>query len=108
MAQYWWNFGAGQGDWINEAFAEYFSALAVQQLVSEDEFRSIMADYRKQASGLPAEAPSLATVPPMEQTSFVIRYYKGAAMLATFRPTIGDEKFLLASRGLFQTSSGNT
>ena len=106
IAHYWWNFGAGQGDWINEAFAEYFSALAVQQLVSEDEFRSIMADYRKQASGLPAEAPSLATVPPMEQTSFVIRYYKGAAMLDTFRQTMGDEKFLLASREFFQTYSG--
>ena len=106
IAHGWWNFGAGQGDWINEAFAEYFSALAVQQLVSEDEFRGIMADYRKQANGLPADAPSLATVAPMEQTSFVIRYYKGAAMLDTLRQTMGDEKFFLASREFFQTYMG--
>ena len=25
----------GQGDWINEAFAEYFSAVAVQKISSE-------------------------------------------------------------------------
>jgi len=106
IAHGWWNFGAGQEDWINEAFAEYFSALAVQQLVSEDEFRSIMADYRKQANGLPADAPSLAAVPPMGQTSFVIRYYKGAAMLDTLRQNMGDEKFFLASREFFQSYTG--
>jgi aminopeptidase N len=42
----------------------------------------------------------------MEQTSFVIRYYKGAAMLDTLRQTMGDEKFFLASREFFQTYTG--
>jgi hypothetical protein len=27
IGHFWWNFGAGQGDWINEAFAEYGSAV---------------------------------------------------------------------------------
>jgi hypothetical protein len=106
IAHYWWNFGTGQGDWINEAFAEYFSAVAVQELSSEDEFRAIMAAYQQQAKELPADAPSLATVPPMEQTSFVVRYYKGAAMLDALRQTIGNEKFFDASREFFHTHTG--
>jgi hypothetical protein len=106
IGHYWWNFGVGQGDWINEAFAEYFSAIAVQRLSSEQEFRTIMADYRKQSSDLPADAPSLSTVPPMEQTTFVVRYYKGAAMLDTLRQTIGNDRFFLASREFFQTYTG--
>lgn len=106
IAHCWWNFGVGQGDWINEALAEYFSAIAVQELASEEEFRTILADYRKQAGELPADAPSLSTVRPMEQTSFVVRYYKGAVMLDTLRQTMGDEKFFLASREFFQTYTG--
>jgi hypothetical protein len=106
LAHYWWNFGVGQGDWINEAFAEYFSAIAVQEVASEEQFQRVMADYRKQANELPVDAPSLSTVPPMEQTSFVVRYYKGAAMLDSLRRTMGDEKFFLASREFFQTYTG--
>lgn len=53
-----------------------------------------MADYRKQANRLAADSPSLATVPPMGQTSFVIRYYKGAAMLDTFAPNHGRREVL--------------
>ena len=34
IAHFWWNFGSGQGDWVNEAFAEYYSAVAVEALVS--------------------------------------------------------------------------
>ena len=29
-AHFWWRFGSGQGDWINESFAEYFAMLAVR------------------------------------------------------------------------------
>ena len=65
-----------------------------------------MADYRKQTSELRADAPSLSTVPPMEQTSFVVRYYKGASMLDTLRQTMGNERFFLASREFFQTYTG--
>jgi len=106
IGHYWWNFGVGQGDWINEAFAEYFSAIAVQDLSSAEEFRNVMVDYRKQAGELPADAPSLSTAPPMEQSSFVVRYYKGAVMLDTLRQTMGDEKFFNASREFFQTYTG--
>ncbi|PWT84600.1 MAG: hypothetical protein C5B58_04495, partial [Acidobacteria bacterium] len=66
IAHYWWNFGAGQGDWINEAFAEYFSAVAVEKCSSQREFRIVLDDYRKEANALPADAPPLATVPPMD------------------------------------------
>jgi len=106
IGHYWWNFGVGQGDWINEAFSEYFSAIAVQELSSEEDFHAIMADYRKQASELPADAPSLSTVPPMEQTSFVVRYFKGALMLDSLRQTMGSERFFAASREFVKTYAG--
>jgi len=42
IAHFWWNFGAGQGDWINEAFAEYWSAVAVERIVSEELFQKVL------------------------------------------------------------------
>jgi aminopeptidase N len=106
IAHYWWNFGADQGDWINEAFAEYYSAIAVEKLSSEAEYQAVLADYRKQAIELPAHAPPLATVPVMEPSSFVIRYYKGSLMLDALRQVLGDAKFFQASRDFFQRYTG--
>jgi hypothetical protein len=48
IAHFWWNFGAGQGDWINEAFAEYSSAVAVEQIVSEKQFQKVLEGYRSE------------------------------------------------------------
>jgi hypothetical protein len=106
VAHYWWNFGAGQGDWINEAFAEYFSAVAVEELSSEQEFRNIIAEYRKQAGDLPPDASSLSTVGMDGQSSFVVRYYKGALMLDSLRQAMGDRKFFHTSSEFFQTYTG--
>ena len=107
IAHSWWNFGAGQGDWINEAFAEYFSAIAVEQFSSEEEFRAVLEDYRKQVRELPVSAPPLATVPlSNDEVGFVVRYYKGALMLHRFREVLGDKKFFQASRDFFQTYRG--
>lgn len=106
IAHYWWNFGAGQGDWINEAFAEYFSAIAVEKLNSEAAFNAVMADYRKRVIELPSDAPALSSVGVMDQGSFVIRYYKGSLMLDTIRRAMGDEKFFQACREFFETYRG--
>ncbi len=106
IGHYWWNFGAGQGDWINEAFAEYSSAIAVEKLSSESAFRDVMANYRKQVAALPSDAPSLATVGISEQSSFVVRYEKGSLLLDTLRHAMGDEKFFQACREFFQTYNG--
>ena len=106
IAHYWWSFGAGQGDWINEAFAEYYSAIAVEKLTSEKAFGGLMDGYRKQVRGLPPDAPSLSTVGMMEQGSFVVRYDKGALMLDALRQAMGDEKFFQASREFFETYRG--
>jgi hypothetical protein len=104
IAHFWWNLGAGQGDWINEASAEYFSALAVQKISSEEEFKSILEDYRKQVRELPANAPPLATVPFInDNVGYVVRYYKGALMLDYLRETLGEENFFPACREFFQT-----
>jgi hypothetical protein len=103
IAHFWWNFGTGQGDWINEAFAEYFSAVAVENLNSNAAFDAVMADYRNQVSELPPDAPSLSSVGMMEQGSFVVRYYKGSLMLDSFRRALGDAKFFQACREFFET-----
>jgi hypothetical protein len=106
VGHYWWNFGSGQGDWINETFAEYSSAIAVEKLSSEAAFRGVMDGYRKQVAALPPDAPSLSTTGIAEQTGFVVRYYKGSLMLNALRHAMGDEKFFQACREYFQANSG--
>ena len=109
IAHFWWNFGAGQGDWINEASAEYFSAVAVQKISSEAEFRSVLEDYRKQVGELPADAPPLSTVPFInDEVGYVVRYFKGALMLDYLRETLGEERFFPACRDFFQTYKGKS
>lgn len=107
IAHFWWNFGAGQGDWINEAFAEYFSAVAVEKVSSEQEFSAVLENYRKQVQELPANASSLSTVP-FDGSGFVVRYYKGSLMLDSVRRALGDDKFFQASRDFFQTYKGKS
>lgn len=107
IAHFWWNMGVGQGDWINEAFAEYYSAVAVQKVSSEAEFRKVIEDCRNQVRGLPSDAPSLATVPFMnDEVNYVVRHFKGALMLDHFRKVLGDERFFQACREFFQTYKG--
>jgi len=107
IAHFWWNFGAGQGDWINEAFAEYFSVIAVQKIVSEQQSDSVLETYRKRVRELPANAPSLSTVP-FDGSGFVIRYYKGSLMLDYLRHALGDGKFFQDSRDFFQAYNGKS
>ena len=109
IAHFWWNFGAGKGDWINEASAEYFSAIAVQKISSEAEFKNILDDYRKQVRDLPTDAPPLATVPLInDNVGYVVRYFKGALMLDYLRETLGDENFFPVCREFFQTYRGRS
>jgi aminopeptidase N len=107
VAHFWWNFGAGQGDWINEAFAEYSSAFAVGQVVSQEQFQKVLERYRGEVSQLPADAPSLAKVP-FDGSGFVIRYYKGSLMLDSIRQTMGDTAFSGAAREFFQSYRGKS
>ncbi|HTT20196.1 MAG TPA: M1 family aminopeptidase [Candidatus Sulfotelmatobacter sp.] len=107
IGHFWWNFGAGQGDWINEAFAEYSSAFAVRQMVSEEQFQKVLERYRGEVRELPADAPSLAKVP-FDGSGFVIRYYKGSLMLEAIRQAMGDRAFGAAVREFFQTYKGQS
>jgi hypothetical protein len=102
VGHFWWHFGSGQGDWVNEAFAEYSSALAVREFGSKERFESVLANYRKCVAGLPATAPSLATVP-QQGGDFYVRYYKGSLMLDDFRRIMGDDAFIAAAREFYQT-----
>jgi peptidase M1-like protein len=107
VAHFWWNFGAGQGDWINEAFAEYYSALAVENVISKEQFESVLENYRHEVHELPADAPPLATVP-FDGSGFVIRYYKGSLMLDHLRRMLGDDRFFQASKDFFHTYEGKS
>ena len=107
IAHFWWNFGTGQGDWINEAFAEYSSAIAVEQIVSEKQFQKVLEGYRNEVGQLPVEAPSLAKVP-FDGSGFVVRYYKGSLMLDSIRQTLGDDAFAAGAREFFQTYTGKS
>ena len=107
IAHFWWNFGTGQGDWINEAFAEYASAFAVGQIVSEEQFEKALDGYRKEVRDLPADAPPLAKVP-FDGSGFVVRYYKGSLMLESMRQTMGNDAFAAAVREFFQTYTGKS
>lgn len=107
IAHFWWNFGSGQGDWINEAFAEYSSAVAVQQVVSEEQFQKVLEGYRSEVRELPADAPSLAKVP-FDGSGFVVRYYKGSLMLDSIRQTIGNDAFAASAREFFQSHTGTS
>jgi aminopeptidase N len=105
IAHFWWNFGADQGDWINEGFAEYSSAFAVEQIVSEEQFQKVLEGYRSAVRELPADAPSLAQVP-FDGSGFVVRYYKGSLMMDAIRQAMGNDAFAAASREFFQTYTG--
>ncbi len=103
IAHFWWHMGRDQGDWINEAFAEYFSAVAVQKTISEEKFQGALKYYRQKVAELPTEAPPLSKIPFLnDQVGFVVRYYKGALMLDDLRATLGDQKFFQACHDFFQ------
>jgi|SRR5579872_690143 len=107
IGHFWWNFGSGQGDWINEAFAEYWSAVAVEQIVSKEQFQKVLEGYRSEVRELPPDAPSLATVP-FDGSGFVVRYYKGSLMLDWMRQVMGSDQFYAAARDFFQMYRGKS
>lgn len=62
----------------------------------------MLEKYRTQVQKLPANAPSLSTVP-FDGSGFVVRYYKGSLMLDYLRHALGDDRFFAASRDFFET-----
>jgi aminopeptidase N len=112
-AHFWWNFGRGQGDWINEAFAELFALIAVERIDSAERYRRTIAAYEAAVRGLPDDAPPLAQVPASNQGhGYTVRYHKGALMLSALRQTMGDEAFFDACRAFYEeraaTPTGTT
>lgn len=102
IAHFWWNFGSGQGDWINEAFAEYFSSVAAQRIMSEKKFRDILEKYREHVNGIPDNAPPISSVPFREgRVNYIVRYYKSSLMLDYIRNLIGDKLFFKTCRNFF-------
>jgi aminopeptidase N len=103
LGHFWWNFGTGQGDWMNETFAEYFSLLAVKEIQGHETFEAALAQRKNAVLELPLDAPPLATVPASNDGhGYTVRYYKGALMLDHFRRLMGDEAFFDTCRGFYQ------
>ena len=103
-AHFWWSFGTGQGDWINETFAEYFSLIAIRELSSVEKFERILKMYEENVRKLPDDAPSLSDVPfSNDEIGYTVRYYKGTLMLDYFRNLLGDPKFFAICREFYQT-----
>ena len=102
IAHFWWNFGSGQGDWVNETFAEYFASVADQHIMSEEKFENNLERYSQMVEGLPDTAPPLSSVPFAEgETNYIVRYYKGSLMLDDIRGRIGDKRFFEICRNFF-------
>jgi hypothetical protein len=94
IAHFWWHFGTGQGDWINESLAEYFGLVAVEHLQGAERLSAYLSRYREAVTGLPADAPGLAQVPAdNDGHHYTIRYTKGALFLHALRRLLGDERF---------------
>jgi aminopeptidase N len=102
-AHFWWRFGSGQGDWINEAFAEYFALIAIREIQGENAFRQALDERRERVRALPADAPALAVVPAFSGgDGYTIRYEKGALMLEAFRSHLGDNAFFDTCRRFYE------
>ncbi len=103
IAHFWFDFGSGKSDWINETFAEYFSLLAVEKIVSEDKFEYYLDRFEELVKDLPEDAPSISEVEPYnDEVNYIVRYYKGALMLHEMRKRLEEEKFLQRSREFYE------
>lgn len=106
-AHFWWNFGRGQGDWINEAFAEYFALLAVERIDSPDSLAAMLDRYRSVVDRLAADAPALADIQPTDLPhGYAVRYVKGSLMLDALRRAMGDDAFLAGCREFYEARRG--
>jgi len=100
---FWWNFGSGPGDWINETFAEYFALVAVGEIDAAAAVERTLAAYGNAVSSLPDDAPALADVDASNSGhGYTIRYAKGSLMLHALRRAMGDDAFFKASRDFYQ------
>jgi hypothetical protein len=103
-AHFWWHFGVGQGDWINETFAEYFARFAVERILAEER---PLARAQRAVSRLPDDAPPLAEVPADNSgDGYTIRYFKGSLMLDALRTALGDEAFFALCREFYLAFRG--
>jgi len=106
-AHFWWRYGFGQGDWINEAFAEYFALLAIQAIQGESALQRGLDERCESVRALPADAVPLAKAPVFnDANSYTIKYNKGALMLDAFRKRLGDDCFFNACRSFYESIKG--
>jgi len=106
-AHFWWNFKTDGGDWINEAFAEFFALLAVETIDSRETYDRLIASYETAVRRLPEDAPALFEMgAPNPGKGSAVRNRKGCLMLHALRVKMGDEAFLAACREFYSQHRG--
>lgn len=90
LAHLWW-FRAPTGiweDWLNEAFAEFSSHVAVREREGEAAFAERLAKTRERAAGL----PPIVNLPRNHDQAWNVLYAKGCTILADLEQSIGRDR----------------
>ena len=118
MAHQWFGhevlWGRDEDQWLSEAFAEYASAIYVEQLDGPRKFQEKLQRWRDEAlvgerSGFPIAAANYASAPSLRATSdyrINLMYNKGAYVVHMMRSLMGPEKFLEGIRAFLEAHSG--
>lgn len=121
MAHSWFGYrfwGASEKDqWLEEAFAEFGAAHAIEVLGDTSEAHRIVNVWKVRADESRKEAPiwlademsDKASLQPSHDSGrdrYALVYFKGAWLLQALRKELGDERFFGAVRGFLDTHPG--
>jgi hypothetical protein len=99
--------------WISESFAEYFSGLAVSALAGSDKtrfnFSKMLLDWRAEdkycANGAPIATASYLGGEQGWRDRQCLLYRRGPLVLHMLRTSIGDARFLAASKAFLESAN---
>ncbi|MDK2952096.1 MAG: aminopeptidase [Kosmotogales bacterium] len=104
LAHMWWHFSKGKHDWINEAFAEFFSLLAVKN-VNHYDFKKLVEKDKKALKTVDERAHCLYEYPLSNLGDGTkIRYIKGALLLNEIYEHVKEERFFELCREFYNLS----
>ena len=92
MAHFWWNKANSSTweDWLNEAFAEYFSLLLVRKVFGQEEFEKQLEERKKNVNDL----KPIWGIDRNDPEAYYVLYHKGAVILNELEQNIGEVSFI--------------